>query len=270
MCQIQNYSSYSKSDFEIFRNLSPAATKLIVAPKETELSEVLKLTFLDLLFKKVLILKTEIRASNSRDPHLREYLIVETGEAYKNYIPKRFEKKFLDLIDEGSYYILRAYLKQVYKSIDQSYSFNLKILNDCNKLNLFQYNMIYHIFRNLKLTTQGKAFQSTLKAKLDYINGEIIEILSTDPKKAFELIDLLRGNIFLIENLNFELLKDLSKINLAHHITSDCNDDWYWIDFFSESDYLFDTLSDSFDSLDTFVDSDFGSSWDGGSDFDFD
>ena len=121
--QIIKFSSNSKfEDSNVYRlsELKPAGTKLILEPN-TELIELLKLTLFDLTLKQVLIIKKSLKRSHPRDPHLREYVIVETGKNYSKYKPNKFEEYFTERIDEDSYFQLKAYLRAIFKAVSYTH-----------------------------------------------------------------------------------------------------------------------------------------------------
>lgn len=275
--KIIKFSSNSKfKDSNVFRlsELKPAGTKLILEPK-TELIELLKLTLFDLTLKQVLIVKKSLKRSHPRDPHLREYVIVETGKNYLKYKPNNFEKYFTERIDEDSYFQLKAYLRAIFKEIPSEYKHKKDIVRDLNINDLFKSDLVSSIFSLLKTNPKGNVLKKDISVYLNEVDENISYLIENKPDKALELILFLQGNIFLLKNLKLELLEKLKLISTVRwHNNDEYYDDWFWIDFMydsalSISDLMVD-ISEMFDSIDDYFDFDSGGDWDGDYDFDFD
>jgi len=275
--QIIKFSSNSKfEDSNVYRlsELKPAGTKLILEPN-TELIELLKLTLFDLTLKQVLIIKKSLKRSHPRDPHLREYVIVETGKNYSKYKPNKFEEYFTERIDEDSYFQLKAYLRAIFKEIPSEYKHKKEIVHDLQIKDLFKSDLITSIFSWLKTNPKGNKLKKDITEYLNEVDGNIGNLIENEPDKALELILFLQGNIFLLKNLKFELLEKLKLISTVRSNNDDeYYDDWFWVDFMYDSDLsisdLMSDISEMFDSIDDYFDFDSGGDWDGDYDFDFD
>lgn len=275
--QIIKFSSNSKFvDSNVYRlsELKPAGTKLILEPK-TELIELLKLTLFDLTLKQVLIIKKSLKRSHPRDPHLREYVIVETGKNYSKYKPNKFEEYFTERIDEDSYFQLKAYLRAIFKEIPSEYKHKKEIVRNLNINDLFKSDLVSSIFSWLKVNPKGNELKKDIAEYLNEVDDNIGNLIENEPDKALELVLFLQGNIFLLKNLKFELLEKLKLISTVRSNNNDeYYDDWFWIDFMYDSDLsisdLMTDISEMFDSIDDYFDFDSGGDWDGDYDFDFD
>ncbi len=276
--KIIKFSPNSKfADLNVYRlsELKPAGTKLILEPK-TELIELLKLTLFDLTLKQVLIIKKSLKRSHPRDPHLREYVIVETGKNYSKYKPNNFEKYFTERIDEDSYFQLKAYLRAIFKEIPSEYKHKKEIIRDLKINDLFNSDLISSIFSWLKTNPKGNKLKQDIAEYLNQVDENIDNLIENEPDNALELILFLQGNIFLLKNLKFELLENLKLISTVRSNNSDDEyyDDWFWTDFMYDSDLsisdLMSDISEMFDSVDDYFDFDSGGDWDGDYDFDFD
>ncbi|MGJ8660303.1 MAG: hypothetical protein ACSHWV_10670 [Cellulophaga fucicola] len=275
--KIIKFSPKSKfEDSNVYRlsELKPAGTKLILEPK-TQLIELLKLTLFDLTLKQVLIIKKSLKRSHPRDPHLREYVIVETGKNYSKYKPNKFEEYFTERIDEDSYFQLKAYLRAIFKEIPSEYKHKKEIVRDLHIKDLFKSDLISSIFSWLKTNPKGNKLKKDIKEYLNEVDENIGNLIENEPDKALELILFLQGNIFLLKNLKFELLEKLKLISTVRSNNDDeYYDDWFWIDFMYDSDLsiadLMSDISEMFDSIDDYFDFDSGGDWDGDYDFDFD
>ncbi|WP_299245245.1 hypothetical protein [uncultured Aquimarina sp.] len=224
--------------------------------------------------KQVLIIKRSLKRSHPRDPHLREYVIVETGKNYSKYKPNNFEKYFTERIDEDSYFQLKVYLRTIFKEIRSEYKHKKGIIRDLKINNLFKNDLISNIFSWLKTNSKGNELKKDITEYLNQVDENISNLINNEPERALDLILFLQGNIFLLKNLKFELLENLKLISTVRSNNNDEEyyDDWLWTDFMCDydlsiSDLIFE-ISEVFDSIDDYFDFDSGGDWDG--DFDFD
>src|SRR3546814_581355 len=79
---------------QLLQTLTPAESLLLRKGDITPQSEMLKVTLLDLLLKKVLVITTTEQQSNTRDP-VRTLQYVSTGENFKGYEALPHEMAYL-------------------------------------------------------------------------------------------------------------------------------------------------------------------------------
>ncbi|MFC5045406.1 hypothetical protein ACFSTE_17850 [Aquimarina hainanensis] len=247
--------------------LKPAATKLILDPK-ADLSELIKLTLLDLLIKQVLTLKKVMQPSHARDPYLRTYFIVETGKNFLSYQPNRFETYFTDRIDKDSYFLLKSFFRAIYKEITSVYRYKIKIIVDLKMTDLFNKNLFLGILSILKTNHKGDKLKSEITQYLHKIDEELEALIKNTPQKALEILGFLQGHIFLLNTLKFELLETLKtphKSVKAHKITYE--QDWYWSDYLNDTTAklsdIISEVSDVLDSIEDYSTTDTDGNWEG-------
>ena len=262
-------SNFKDSNVHRLSELKVAATKLILNTR-TELIELLKLTLFDLTLKQVLIIKKSLRKSHPRDKYLREYIVVETGKNYSKYKPDNFEKYFTDRIDEESYFQLKPYLRAIFKEIPSNKEYKNEIIEDHKINDLFKNDLISNIFSRFKLSKKGHLLRNDISNYLNEIDGIIGNLINHEHEKALELLRFLQGNIFLLDNLRFELLENLKVISKAHQNNNDEYEDWFWLDFMYNDDLSISDISEIFDSVEDYFDFSGGADWSGDYDFDFD
>lgn len=258
---IGNNSQFEHSEASRLVYLKPAGTQLILKPTSTKLSELVKLTFLDLALKQVVSVKKVYRRSHPRDPYMREYIHVKMGQNFENYHPSEFEKAFINLLDPDSYYQLKPYVKELAEEIRiQKKSFKEQIINDLEIKNLFRKDLAFIISLYVR-NTKGKQVKNEINHFLNEVDKHIGDLVTHKPEEAMQLLSMLQGNIFLLKNLDFELAESIQ--NLIKH--SSPTYQWAWsdvfLDFALEGFDVFSEIGDVFDDMG----SDFG--LDGG-DFD--
>ncbi|MCK8522976.1 hypothetical protein M0D21_15470 [Aquimarina sp. D1M17] len=276
--KLGNNSKFNEANIYRLSELKPAGTKLILEP-DTDLIELIKLTLFDLILKQVLVVKKELKKSHPRDPHFREYTIVETGKNFAKYEPCTFENYFLSRIDEDSYFILKSYLRVIYKEIPSEYRYKKEIVEGVKLEDLFKSNVMLSILSLLKTNQKGEELRKDITEYLTDVDATIGGLIKREPQKALEIILFLKGNIFLLKNLKFE---SLERLKIDTSITGGVDNehsDWFWMDYLYYSDGLdsdfMSEVSDVFDTIDDYFDFDNGVDWGGGDDdfdygFDFD
>ncbi|WP_299892297.1 hypothetical protein [uncultured Lacinutrix sp.] len=272
--QLINIDDLENTKISILSRIKPAATKLILESESTDLLELIKLTLFDLILKKVLVLKKEFKKLHPKDHYSREYLIIETGRNFKKYNHDKFELLFVGRIEENSYFHLISYIREIHRDIKSEYSFKKEIIQDSNISNLFKITGLSSLFKIINLNSKGNNLKNTIKPFLDNLNKNITHLFEKEPEKILDLILFLKGNIFLLTNLKFDLwdkISELYKIKMASD--DDFYDNWFLTDLCFDTDFsiseLFNVDGNFFDSYSNNYDFDDYSHWDA-SDFDFD
>lgn len=252
---------------KILSQITPAETMLIKDCSSVELKNLMKFTFMDLLLKKVIEIKEINKKSHTRDSYVRTYTYVISGKNFNKYTPKKHELIYLSpFIKSPSIQILfNNFIKMAYDTANGSWNYK-KATRSNREINpYFKESLLLNLFRINKLTDNGYKIKNEISNYLNEIDKSIDHLLHKDKKKGLELLLSIGGNIFLLKNLDFKLLKTIDKEllqqqKILHNDTYDSGSDWWlYMDFF-EDDYMFDSYFDTFDdTLDSF-DSEFDAS----------
>ncbi len=133
-------------------------------------------------------------------------------------------------------------------------------------------NALLRIMGSWNLNREGDNQSREIENYLNEIDEKFNDWFSNDPDRAIQTLLEIGGNIFLLNNIDFELLKTIDK-ELIRQIKSkfdysnyDYDDGYFWLYFddfsYNDSDWNgFDNVLDSFDSD---FDSVGCSSWDSG------
>lgn len=245
---------------KILSQITPAETMLIKDCTSVQLKDLMKFTFMDLLLKKVIEIKEINKKSHPRDNYIRTYTYVIPGKNFNKYQPKNHELIYLSpFIKSPSIQILfKNFIKMAYDTSNGSWNFK-KTTKSNREINpYFKQSFLLNLFRLNKLTDSGNKLRREISNYLNEIDKSIDHLLHNDKKKGLELLLRIGGNIFLLKNLDFQLLKTIDKelLNQQKVLYSDTYDSdsdwWLYVDFF-EDDYMFDSYFDSFDdTLDSF------------------
>jgi len=245
---------------KILSQITPAETKLIIHSNLVDLKGLMKLTFMDLLLKKVIEIEVVQRKSHPRDAYTREYTYVVSGKNFDKYSPKKHELVFLSpfLKSPDIQILFKSFIKTVYDESKGSWNYKKSVRNTSELKVYFKSTFFHNLFRRIQLTTEGNKLKKELTNYLTDLDVDITNIMNNDKEKALELLQNLKGNIFLLKNLDFELLKkidtELSNQQKKNYSdTSGDYDDDSWLYLFDNEDHRYDSYFDDFnDTIDSF------------------
>jgi hypothetical protein len=247
----------------ILNRLKPAETLLIINGDSAEFKNLLKLTFMDLCLKKVIEIQSVTKDySTSRRNKIVELKYVAPGKNFHQYKPMDFEFAFLATLKKSPdmMFPFKKIIQVAYDYVETEGEYRKMILNQSETSELISQNILQKLFKKFKLNPKGQLEKNSINKELSKIDSSIVDLIRTNPKKALESIVSIGGNIFLLKNLDFQLLKTIDK-ELLNSIKNSCHntgdDGWYYLDSYDY--YDFDRFIDSFDSDFDSFDSDFDS-----------
>lgn len=238
---------------KLLSKITPAETILIKECSNAQLKNLLRFTFMDLLLKKVIKIVEVDKQPHPRD-EVRTYTYVESGKNFNAYKPKNHELIFTSpFIEEEPIQILfKHFVKIVYDASGGKKNYRESIKSNETSKQYFNQSFFINLFRFVKLTEEGEKAEQEITTYLKEVDENIGDLLENDQKKALEFLVSIGGNIFLLRNLDFDLLKKIDKELISQHKAlrknSDCDDGTYLFDDF----YLFEDSFDNHDSFDSF------------------
>ncbi len=224
--------------------LTPAETLILIKENVTH-QELLKITFIDLLFKQVL--KTfEVE----RKPHIRQevrvYKYVQIGQNFNNYNSLNHEKLFLSIFDTDNTIeiLFRNLVKIGYKKSRTLSDLKNDIIKTPALKKCFSQNIFQKIFYGYSLTKYGTELKKKVKEEIQNLGNELSSINNIENQKAIELIKIIGANIFILINIDYELLQQIDKdlgieINNNNSINGGCGccgGGWSFDDYSSNFD----------------------------------
>jgi hypothetical protein len=225
--------------------LTPAEVYILTNRNVTH-QQLLKITFIDLILKQVL--KTsEVR----RQPHAREevriYKYIGIGQDFKNYKAKNHEKFFLSIFekDNSIEILFRNLVKIGYQKSRTLSDFRNELIKTPTLKKCFSQNIFQRLFYGYSFTEFGNELKRKVENEIENLNKELSGLNNIENQKAIELIKLIGGNIFLLENIDYELLNQIDK-DLAEEINKKTTTDGGG--GCSGCGWSFDDYSSSFDS----------------------
>lgn len=191
--------------------LTPAEI-LILTRENVNQQEILKITFIDLLFKQVL--KTfEVK----RQPHVKQdirvYKYVGIGKNFSNYNSLNHERVFLSIFgsDNSVEILFRNLVKIGYQNSRTLSELKNEIIKTPNLKKCFSQNIFQRIFYGYSLTAYGTDLKRKVQQEIQNIGNEISSVNDIENQKAIELIKIIGANIFLLINVDYDLLQQIDK-----------------------------------------------------------
>ncbi|MFY8188941.1 MAG: hypothetical protein ACOVLC_13435 [Flavobacterium sp.] len=188
------------------KELTPAEVYVLMNQHATH-SAFLKITFVDLLLKQVLKISEVERQPNIRE-EVRIYKYVGIGVNFKEYKSKNHEKYFLSTFEEdNSFEILFSNLVKIsYQKSHTLRNFKNEViktptLRKCTSQNLFQ-----KIFLGFGFTDYGGELKRKVEKELQTLNAAFSDVKTIEQQKVIDLIKVIGGNIFLLDNISYEIL----------------------------------------------------------------
>lgn len=191
--------------------LTPAEILVLTKDNITQ-QELLKTTLIDLLFKKVLKVFEIERQPNIRQ-EIRVYKYVGIGQNFNSYDSQNHERVFLSTynMDNTIQILFRNLVKIGYQKSKTLNELKNDIIKTPNLKKCFSQNIFQRIFYGYSLTEYGKELKSKVKEEIRILGNQLSTINDIENQKAIDLIKVIGANIFIIINLDYELLKQIDK-----------------------------------------------------------
>jgi len=238
---------------------TPAETLLLTQGSHVLLKDLLKYTFMDLLLKKVLL-----HTRKKYQPDARSVAVtmkyISAGALFNSYQPLPHEQVFTSPFEQGKRNIqFRFMIKMAYEEASKYSDFDPVILQSPSINRFVRKNIFQRLFGGYGWTPEGKALAEVLKKELRSLDKNLPDWMAQDQKKALEVFVAIKGNVFLLKNVDFTLLRNFDKeIQQLQSVSSDTTSWGYDMVAFDSS-----WISDSHHS--SSWDTSFDSSWDSGS-----
>jgi hypothetical protein len=222
--------------------LTPAETLIILKDKDTRLKEVLKVTLMDLLLKQVLKIE-EVYKQTGRTNEQRLYEYVETGKNFRFYNSLPHENVFLEIFqkNEDYRYLFRHVVKVGYENAKSYNYFHKLIRKSRNISDCFNENFIFNFIGFSFKTSKHEQLRRELQKEIDQLELLLPSIIQNDKEKALEILKEIKGNIFLISTIEFDLLKQIdqtisTEMNRQTDNSFGCSGcSWTYFESYSES-----------------------------------
>jgi hypothetical protein len=202
---------------QLLQTLTPAESLLLRKGDITPKSEMLKVTLLDLLLKKVLVITTTERQSNSRDP-VRTLQYVSTGENFRSYQALPHEMAYLTDFEQSR--DLRMSFKDCVKVAFQNSNSEKKMRKTVRSTpaleGVFEDTWLGRLTGVFDYSERGFVKRLQLDKEIQHYEEKIPKLLQTNREEAMEELRKIGGNIFLLHHLGITMLKEIEEAFLKH------------------------------------------------------
>lgn len=222
--------------------LTPAETLIILKDKDTRLKEVLKVTLMDLLLKQVLKIE-EVYKHTGGTNEQRLYEYVETGKNFRFFNPLPHENVFLEIFQKNEVYryLFRHVVKVGYENA-KSYNYFHKLIRKSHNISdCFKENFIFDLIGFSFKTSKHEPLKKELQKEINQLEIQLPKIIQNDKEKALEILKEIKGNIFLLSTIEFDLLKQIdqtisTEMNRQSDNSFGCSGcSWSYFESYSES-----------------------------------
>ncbi len=260
-------------------NLTPAESLMILDPKRSKGKEMLKLTLIDLLLKKVL--KADVNYETvdrafKRSKRSVKKINISEGENYSKANLKPHERMFAwDKLPSRNLE-LSKFAKEVYRNINKNFSFYKKhfvryslIVDGYFQKEIREFLFLFP-YTKYALSEKGFSAQTKIKNLLEEGEKELEGWVKYEPARAKAYLSVCGTNILLLEHYHYDLqvikewIKELSNIESQENYSNYYPYSWHGWHELTSTNTLDDTINfdvsyfDSLDDFDSFDDFDTG------------
>ena len=177
-------------------------------------SDLMKYSFLDLVYKGVLKVYKDWRLPHPRDARERHYTFVAKGERFKAYVKTDHQDPFVaPFLAEDCEYQLRFLVKRVLNTIGKAPKFKsnkvYKELKDNGYFTSFFWLKYLNLFL---LNSKGSQLKKDFKSILKEADDTLPKFVETNPEKTKQMLAALGSNILLLNCFNDEFIAQLKKL----------------------------------------------------------
>ncbi len=263
------------------RDFTPAQTLMLTKPMAVAGKDLMKYSFLDLVYRGVLKVYKEWRLPHPRDSQERLYTFVSRGELFNGYQKSFHLDPFIDPFIEDDYeYQVRVLVKKVLNESGKTTGFKSKrVYKQLRKEGYFTTSLGLKYLNFFFLNGKGSSLKRKFKSTLEEADQSLPKYAKSNQQEAKRILTTLGSNVLLLDNFNDELIEQLkpifAELGGRYETFSEGNTfdrgDMFEILFYSFLDTIdsFDSSFDSFDSSFDFGGGDIGGDFGGGDFGDF-
>lgn len=210
--------------------LTPAETLLLRDGNQVSARELLKYTMMDLLLKQVLEIQHVARQAHPRDP-VRETRYVVRGKHFGAYDALLHEDTFMGALENTSTMLFRNCVQVAYARAGTERALHRTVRSTPMIREVFSNSLLDRLLNNYRYTDSGLKLRCTIESELADLQRELPKLLETDKAKALALLRAIGGNIFLVKNIDFKMLREIDQAFPEREIADYAGGDVIWIDY---------------------------------------
>ena len=257
-------------------NFTPAQTLMITRPLGVAGTDLMKYSFLDLVYRGILNVYKDWRLPHPRDTRERLYTFVSRGKLYTSHSGSFHQDPFVQPFkDHDCEYQVRVLAKKVYKESGNASGFkSTRVYKQLRTEGFFTTSLGLKYLNFFFLNGNGSKLRRKFKSVLKEADESLPRYADSDKEKAKNILTTLGSNVLLLECFKDELIERLKPLfsefgddhNRFPKSPMEGYGDMFEILFYAFLDTMdyFDSSFDSFDSSFDFGSSDFGGDIGGG------
>lgn len=191
---------------------TPAETLLLLYGERASLKELLKVTLMDLMLKKVIQSVNLFRIpKGNQKPRFYKYIMIDKN--FPKYQPQLHELVFLaPFYVQNDQQILFRHLIAVGFQKSKSQNHYQQLVSQTQVLQkAFSQTVFQMLFGGRTLTIAGEELKKNAISEMLVMEEILPKQLSNEPKKALETLSKIQGNIFLLQNVLFDLKTEIEQ-----------------------------------------------------------
>jgi len=196
--------------------LTPAETLMVLQDKRPSLSELIDITFKDLLLKKI-IRVYEAKKQGHRAGTFYIYKFVKKGEKFFLFSPMEHELIFKKVFetDHGDTFMLKQFSGELHKKAESKEKYYSSIIQSPNISMCFKKGAMQKIFGGHTDTDQKKTMRTEIEQEISELEKRLPTLIVNDQAQVREIIERIKGNIYLLTCIGAEEKKLL---DLDYHL----------------------------------------------------
>ncbi|HEY0653054.1 MAG TPA: hypothetical protein VGD65_07995 [Chryseosolibacter sp.] len=213
---------------QLLQTLTPAESLLLRNGDSTPQYVMLKLTLMDLLLKKVLMVSTVERQPNSRDP-VKAYQYVSAGENFGNYAALKHELTYLHDFRQSRdlQMTFKNCVKVAFENSGSEKKMRQTVRSTPALAGAFADTWLLRLTGTFNYSDQGFKKRLQLEDEIRAMEEKISTLLESDRQAALDELRKIGGNIFLLTGLSIKLLTEVEEAFLknvpGHNSASGCS-----------------------------------------------
>lgn len=194
--------------------LLPAETLLVLEGKDCNLKRYLKAGFMHLLLKQVLKVQANDTAASVNGAPDK---LVVVGKNFATYNPANCERPLLALFDTGESQYGQAgfwfsqVVKVAYQKAGNRSSYVHRIHHFSGNPDWYKQNFWQRTFGGVSLSNEGFQVQQAIKKEVNELEAVLPGYIANDPAKAQDILRQIKGNVFLLRNVDLAALNAIDK-----------------------------------------------------------
>jgi hypothetical protein len=196
----------------ILTELTPGETLILKQGPGAPIKDLLKYTMMDLLLKQVIGIEQVERQPSASDP-VRAYKYISIGKNFRTYSSLQHEQVFLNPFsnDPDIKYFFKHFVKMAYENARTEKRYQTQVRSSRMLQDAFTITFLQKFLGGFEPTSYGMKLRAQVEDEIAHLEKTIGEEIRKDRASALNNVKQIGGNIFFIQGLDFELMKEIDE-----------------------------------------------------------